>query len=375
MKKLSVANKVLLVLNILSAVAILLSYLAARYSPSDYWALAFFGLGYPVLLLVNLLFCIYWGMLLRPQFFISFVCIVIGFRTFDNFYHVRLFSNKKTEKELAESPDSAYKIMSYNARLFDLYNWTENTKTRDRIFDMLTEEAPAIVCFQEFYYEDSTGFITLDTLQMLTKTLNYHVEVTKTVKKKNHFGIATFTRFPIINRGKLAFGKTADNMCIYTDMVIGFDTVRVYNMHLQSIRLHRQDYRVLDSFLKENAEDTINEVQGAQTIVGRMRKAWARRAWQAEVIAMHIQNCPYKVLLCGDFNDPPTSYTYTTISKGLFDAFKINSSGLGQTYIGRFPSFRIDYILHSKDVKTADFDIITRELSDHYPITCMFKVR
>lgn len=357
-------------LNIAAASALLLSYLAARYSPADYWMLAFFGLGYPVILLVNTLFVIYWAITLRVQVLISLIAIVLGARTFDNFYHIQFFSNKRTMAELAEQPDSVYKIMSYNVRLFDLYNWNNNTKTRDRIFNLLAEESPDIVCFQEFYYEDHKDFNSLDTMQSFMKAKNIHVEITTTVQKTNHFGLATFTRFPIINKGKITFDKTS-NRCIYTDMLIGADTVRVYNMHLQSIRFGKEDYQFISDISNDKEVD---EFAGAKNLMSRMKRAFVRRAWQAEVISAHIRNCPYKVIACGDFNDPPTSYTYATLTRGLYDAFKISGSGLGRTFIDRFPSFRIDYILHSKDIKSADFETIARELSDHYPITCSFKV-
>ncbi|UPT67771.1 MAG: hypothetical protein M0D57_03640 [Sphingobacteriales bacterium JAD_PAG50586_3] len=196
MKKLSLGNKIMFFLNIAAACALLLAYLAARYSPADYWLLAFFALGYPVILLVNILFVVYWAVTLRPQVLISLIAILIGFRTFDNFYHIQFFSNKRTMAELAEQPDSVYKIMSYNVRLFDLYNWNNNTKTRDQIFSLLDEESPDIVCFQEFYYEDQKDFNSLDTMQSFMKAKNIHVEITTTVQKTNHFGLSYFYALP-----------------------------------------------------------------------------------------------------------------------------------------------------------------------------------
>lgn len=374
MKKLSLAHRILLLLNVAAAWALLLAYLAARYSPADFSLLAFFGLGYPVILLINIVFAIYWGVLLRPQFFLSFVCIAIGFRTFDNFYHIRILSNRKAEAKMAAAPDSVYKVMSYNVRLFDLYNWSNNTQTRNNMFSLLQEESPDIVCFQEFYYEDSNEFNSLDTMVSFMKAKNIHVEVNTTVKKKNHFGIATFTTFPIINKGSIIFSHTSANRCLYTDMLINTDTVRVYNVHLQSIQFRKEDIAFLKNLTEEDGKKDVDELEGASTLMARMKKAYSRRAWQAEVISSHIRNCPYKVVVCGDFNDTPTSYTYNTMTKGLYDAFKVSSSGIGRTYIGRFPSFRIDYILHSKDIQSADFEVVPRELSDHYPVTCSIKV-
>lgn len=373
MQRLRLINRIVFYLNIAAVWALVMAYLASRNSPADYWFFAFFGLGYPVILVFNFLFFTYWLIQLRWQALLSLTAMVIGLRTMDNFYHVPLFTKplKATEAQLAQNPEETYKIMSYNVRLFDLYNWTNNTTTRDQIFKLLADEAPDIICFQEFYYEDDGQFNSLDTMQSFLKAKNIYLESTTTVQKKNHFGIATFSKFPILNTGKIVFGKTADNLVIYTDLAIGKDTVRVYNAHLQSIRLQQEDYRVLKDIMQG---PQIDELGGAKNIMERLKKAFVRRAWQAEVLAAHAENCPYRAIICGDFNDSPTSYTYATLTRNFYDAFKQSSSGLGRTHIGTSAALRIDYILHSPGIKTAGFETIARELSDHYPIVCDFQV-
>ena len=79
--------------------------------------------------------------------------------------------------------------------------------------------------------------------------------------------------------------------------------------------------------------------------------------------------------MCGDFNDTPSSYTYTTISKNLKDAFVETGTGFGRTYVGKFPSYRIDYILYQGELNAYDFQTLPDELSDHYPITAFFELK
>jgi endonuclease/exonuclease/phosphatase family metal-dependent hydrolase len=88
-----------------------------------------------------------------------------------------------------------------------------------------------------------------------------------------------------------------------------------------------------------------------------------------------IEQSPYPVIICGDFNDTPSSYTYHQLSEGLIDAFKESGNGIGHTYGGALPSFRIDYILHDERFKSTRFNTIRSKFSDHYPITTSLKLQ
>jgi len=178
------------------------------------------------------------------------------------------------------------------------------------------------------------------------------------------FGIATFSSYPIINKGVISFNNTL-NACIFTDIKFNEDTIRVYNNHLQSIHLGNRSYAYLDSIRLRYNEEQINELKD---ISNRLRDAFIKRARQAERISVHIHGSPYPVIVCGDFNDTPSSFTYYKIRKNLSDAFVESGSGFGNTYSGRFPSFRIDYILHHKDINSIYFKRIRTDLSDHYPV-------
>lgn len=263
------------------------------------------------------------------------------------------------------------KIMSYNIRLFDLYNWKNNLHERNKIFKLLENENPAILCLQEYYYQNDGKFPTTDTLIKFLSAKNIHASFPVVNKGKYFFGIATLTKFPIINKGKITFEGTS-NMSIYTDILLWGDTVRIYNNHLESVRLGKEDYNFISKF-DFNLDN--KEVKDSKTIIRRLKNAFIKRAKQANVIAKHIAECHFPVIVCGDFNDTPNSYAYKTISNNLIDSYCESGSGIGSTYNGKIPFLRIDYILHSNTFKAYNFNVGKDDLSDHFPVTCLLGIK
>jgi endonuclease/exonuclease/phosphatase family metal-dependent hydrolase len=258
--------------------------------------------------------------------------------------------------------------MSYNAMLFDLYHWSKDTKSRKTILTNIAQENPEILCLQEFYTSEEKGdFNNIDTVKNIITSKNYHVAYTTTMRGKDHWGIATFTKYPIVKKGKFEFNTRTNNSCIYTDVLINQDTVRIYNMHLQSISFSKANYKFINE-VNDDTTDVKNEMEKSKSILRRMKRAFVKRAIQADGIALHIASCRYKVIVCGDFNDTPASYVYHSIRGNLKDAFIESGSGFEQTYAGIFPKFRIDYIFHSKEFKSKQYHHLSETVTDHYPI-------
>ena len=188
-------------------------------------------------------------------------------------------------------------------------------------------------------------------------------------KRGYHFGIATFSTYPIIAQGTMQFPDDLNNLCLWSDIVIGPDTIRVYNAHLASIRFGDQDYRFVKDVQEGSGADSLSTA--GQRILGRLKNAFIRRATETEQITAHMRKSPYPVIWCGDMNDTPMSFSYHQLRElGLYDAFVGSGQGIGHTYIGAFPSFRIDHILHSGRLHAWDFHTLPEDLSDHRPITC-----
>jgi endonuclease/exonuclease/phosphatase family metal-dependent hydrolase len=367
-KNLSKVQKIVLGVNIIFAFSLLFAYLAAYVSPVSFWPFAFFGLAYPVLLLINLIFILYWSLKKSWMLLISAVMVVVGANQIGRLMQITISSGPVDEKN-----NEQVKVLSYNVRLFDLYDWSKNKTTKNKIFKVIDRIDADIVCFQEFFVIDQKGrFETRDTLVQFLRSKNYHERYTHHLKGGQHFGLATFTIYPIVNRGWISFNNDKNNSCIYTDMKIGDDTVRVFNAHLASIRFQREDYQIVGDKKSNKRRHPKKGLE--QKIVPRLKNAFIKRAAQVEELAKHIRKSPYRVILCGDFNDTPISYSYNTIASQLTDAFVKSGNGFGRTYIGSFPSYRIDYIFHSKSLHSYHFETHPEELSDHRPISCTVEI-
>jgi len=358
-------NRLVMFSNHVAVIALLISYLAPRVSPENFWFIAFFGLGYPILVFINILFILYWALQRKKRALYSAIVVFSGWGILHRFVQL-------SGSQHADAKHRILKVMSYNVKVFDLYNWSHNKETRSKIFGLIGDESPGIACFQEFFHRDSSDFCNVDSLKKLNGFDYAQVEYTSHGRLRQHFGIATFSKYPIIGTGKVDFGYKGNNVCIFADVKVGKDTFRVYNMHLQSIAFSKGDYKY--------AEDLQNDVptedlEHSKNILRRLKRAFVKRARQADMIRENIAHSPYPVIVCGDFNDTPSSYTYSTISASLTDSFIESGKGLGKSYVGAFPSFRIDYILHSDKFRSYNFRTIREELSDHFPVVCYLEVQ
>ena len=345
-----------------------LSYLAVFVNPQYFWPIAFLGLLYPLFLLFNIVFVIVWAIKLKPQIFLSIIIIALGWNFMGRYAQ---FDIPFLKKKVVENEAKTFKVLTFNVRLFDRYNWAKDKETSHEIFQFIQKESPDIICFQEFFTRNKGELSEKEILDHLKKTNYHHIKYTLSKSGSSGFGMATFSKFPIAKMGEILFPKTY-NLCIFTDLVIHGDTVRIYNNHLQSIRFHKKNYDFIDSLkIRYNQE----EINGILDITNRLKWAFERRANQAESVAAHMRRSPYPVIICGDFNDSPVSYTYRTMRQNLNDAFVEAGSGFGNTYLGKFPSYRIDYILLDKKFNVFNYRTPKLELSDHYPVLCRMSLK
>ncbi len=365
-RKLSLFNRIALWLNYVAIIFLFLSVIAKYISPRVFWPLAFFGLGFPLFYAVNLFFLLYWLVQLKKQLIFSLIALVFSTQTLSLFV--------AWNKEEKTNQGKTLKITSFNCMLFDLYNWKNNKQSRSRIFEEMAETNSDIYCFQEYYTSEEPGdFNNNDTLPDVLNTSYLHYDYTTTLREYDHWGIATFSKYPIINKGKIVFKTRNNNICIYSDIVKNNDTFRVYNIHLQSISFSKADNQYLEEI--KQGVDSENDVEKSKSILRRLKRAFIKRAQQTEAIKEHIKNCPYPFIICGDFNDTPSSYTYKQLSTGICDAFLEKGNGFGKTYAGEWPKFRIDYILYSNPFSCVKFIRHPDTFTDHHPITANLILR
>ncbi len=372
-KKKSFFTRILLFLNQLAVLALLLVYLGAYVNPEIFWPLAFPGLIYPVLLIVNMLFILYWILRLRLYFLISLITIALGWG------HVRSFVQFNNTSEALPEKGTNISIASYNVRVFDLYNygpkWELNFTQRNNIFRFFQEKDFDIICLQEFVHDKGGAFKTLDTLPSILRASHAHAGFSRSSKDINYFGLATFSAYPIINKGTIEFPTQMGNLCIFSDIVIHKDTIRVYNVHFESIGLSAEDYGFVESITNTgHLSDRDYVKKGSLRILNRIRNSFINRTEQVKLVAAHIEQSPHPVVLAGDFNDTPASWAYSNMTKHLRDAFR-SGRGSGQTYSGAVPGFRIDYIMHSPHFSPFNFTTGEQKYSDHYPIWVWLNIK
>jgi endonuclease/exonuclease/phosphatase family metal-dependent hydrolase len=281
---------------------------------------------------------------------LSLAVILLGFGFLTRYVQ---FKGKTTDKE-------GVKILSFNVQHFQGNEKTNPVNSSAEVVDFLEEQNTDIICLQEVRLNRNNIFNLRRTVDKL-KNINHY----QYARSSTSYGLVTMTRYPIVFMDEIRFEDTR-NMAIYTDVIIKTDTVRIFNVHLQSYLIDPKSYSVMDSLDLRN-EKAITELR---EITGKIKTASEMRAEQVRKIREYIDKSPYKIVVCGDFNDTPYSYSYQKIKGRLKDAFVESGRGVGHTYTGKIPSFRIDYILHSKDFDSFNFKTIGFRVSDHLPISC-----
>ena len=338
MKNLNFIDKLLYFVNSILATLLLFSFLLQFIKPSLFPYLSFMSLSVPILLIINLFFFVYWLIKLKKQFILSLFVLLIGYNQVLSFF-------KLSDNIERVSPDTI-SVMSYNVRLFNLYNWIDSDVENDMI-SFIDSQEPDVINMQE--YRSSEKF-SLD---------NYQYQHSSLSDGKTSYGLAIFSKLQIVNQGIIK----SDNMstiAIFIDVKKYSDTLRFYNIHLQSFKLE-SELEILD---EQNSDKILNIFDNTFKIQEN----------QSNIISKHIENSPYKVVVSGDFNNTAYSYVYKLLKGDLVDSFDSAGSGFGSTYNFKYFPMRIDFILMDKTFRINDFKTFSQNLSDHFPIISTFNL-
>lgn len=355
MKFLKILSKIfnfaVLPLTIVNGIFMLLGILCPFISPEKFVYLQFFGLAFPLFFLINVLFLFYWWMQLKITLLLP-LCLFV-FNLFFISKYVQISMNRTAPKE-------HIKISSLNCQSFGI----NGRNFFDTAINQFKIEAADILCLQEFYVNQG-----LDShLETIKKRCGFSDYIFVPLKTQGKYGMVVFSKFQIFNQSRINFSDKTGNMAIYVDLLVNSDTVRVFNVHLQSNRFKKSDYQYVET-LHGEINPSIDKSLG---IINRMKLAYVKRARQADSVSVYVKKSPYPVLMAGDINDVPASYAYNKVAASLIDAFRERGNGLETTYIGKFPSFRIDYIFGSKNMFIYSYNSHQKIPSDHKMISAVF---
>lgn len=341
MKNLSWFNRGMFSLNIVLIIVTFVAYVLPFLAPKIFPILSVLTLFMPLFFLLNGLFFVYWAIQFKKRMFLSGLVLLMGITFINKFY-------KFSSKEYPED-DKDFVVMSYNVRLFNLFKWLDKEDVPGVILGFINEKNPDILCIQEF---SSSADIDLKI---------YRHKYILMEGNKIKTGQAIFSKFPIISQGNIVFPNSNNNV-IYADIKKGKDIIRVYNMHLQSIKITPDVNEISENI------DVINKDK-SQMLLIRISKAFKQQQQQAEIFKEHKKKCEYPVIICGDMNNSAFSYVYRNIKGTLKDSFEEAGSGFGETYKFKYYPTRIDYIFADEKMSVKKFESFSNfENSDHYPI-------
>ena len=346
------------------AMLFLLGCYASYFNVTTYWYFGLLTLASLYFFLLLIIFIVFW-LFAKPKFIlISVITIAVAWKPLGQIIQIK----QSEDFKIAKLPNSI-RVMSWNIEHFDILEHKTHPERKQEMLDLINKYAPDVACFQEMVGGDfdSTAINYVPTIakELNLKYYYYSYDKRDDFDGKHHYGIITFSRFPIIQKftyGPLELNYNSIFQSI--DVAKNDDTFRVFNIHLQSLKFSDVSRQYIeDPTLKGRAD-----IEKSKNIVSKFKTGFAKRKLQSERVKKSMNESPYKVIVCGDFNDVPNSYAYNTIGKGLKNAYAEKGSGIGRTFASISPTLRIDNIFVDKKLKVEQFVRVKKKLSDHFPI-------
>jgi endonuclease/exonuclease/phosphatase family metal-dependent hydrolase len=327
-------KRIIFLFNVLAALVMVVAFVLPYLPPSKFPLISVLSLGVPLLILVNIIFALFWLILLNKRFLLSFSVLFISFFYFNVFYEI------SSEGDPSEYGNTL-SILSYNVRLFNAFEKKDSSDVLGIFSEIVTKSDPDIIFIQEYYRDNKMDFSS------------YPYQYKNYKSKRAKLGQAIFSKYPLVNTGAFDF-EDSSNDALYADVIIGKDTIRLYNVHLQSFGIIPEV-----QFLQESDKEKL---------LRRISANFKKQEAQIHTVLEHKAKTNHTVILCGDFNNTPFSYTYRKFKDEMQDGFRERGNGLGTTFwFDRFP-LRIDYIFASQEFDFLTFETFKETFSDHQAI-------
>lgn len=244
------------IVTIIALIGLFGSYTAPYINPNVFYFSSLLGYTYHYLLIVNIILLLYWVARWKKIAILSILIIAAGYPLITTYYGL----NPQTV------PDAPHdlSIMTYNIQMLGIGEKDAPAK----IVDYINNSGNDIVCMQEFPQREAS-------FKKFPVYPYYH----------RNRDVALVSRYPIINKGVINFDKGHSAACVYGDITIGKDTIRVYSIHLESYRLGKNEQQIYKELTSGNTQ---NATQGVKTISSRLVTANRNRAKQAQIIKDHM---------------------------------------------------------------------------------------
>ena len=346
--------------NIATIVLMICAGYSDRLDPESHPMLSCMGLALPVFLVVNLLFLFFWLTFQWKKVWIPIVGYLLAYGAISTYLPMNIRQ---------DVPEGAIKLISYNVCQYGgNYKYEEGF---DTVYKYLKRQQADIVCLQED--ADSWRRYVMHRFQ---KIYPYNDTTIFRNDAEGMNGIGIHTRFPILRKERIPYKSLANGSVAYFLKLDNGDTLLVINNHFEGTHLSKEDRDNYTRMIRGKMErDTVKEE--SMQLIGKLATAAAKRAPEAKAVHQYIEaHRQYPMIVCGDFNDNPISYTRRTVGQGLTDCFVETGRGLGLSYNQKGFYVRIDHILCSEHFDPFNCQIDDKmDASDHNPILCWLKMK
>jgi endonuclease/exonuclease/phosphatase family metal-dependent hydrolase len=375
---------VMVIISIVVSVLVLLTLLAPVVNPHRMWILSLLALGAPLIYATLILLILYWVIRWRWKYIVPMALVaLLGVGKVSRYYRitpVQDHSAQQTAAERQRAERGTFSVMTYNIGNFKPYFGIDKDPVRAvaKGAEVIDSLAPDIICLQEFQSTPACPREMFDTLLTSRKYRGVvSLRLTTHPKQGHGVGNAIYTRYKIVRSGVINNATELDSTaCIaqWADLMIGDDTVRVVNNHLRTtmITQNDQEYLVSGDFIEDGSMEREDKLR---SIADRFQLNSQIRADQADTISRFVAASPYRVIVCGDFNDGAMSYTYRRIGRKMDDTFVEAARGKTNTYRGFFNLLRIDFIFVDRRFEVLSYSSPRLGVSDHYPVVSRLKIR
>jgi endonuclease/exonuclease/phosphatase family metal-dependent hydrolase len=349
-------------LNIFICIIFLLACLSPYVNPQEWSLIGFLSLSVPYVAVLLIFSVIFWLIAKPVVSLIPILTLLIGWKQLSVICAWKPLHTFNSEIKT----DSILRIVTWNVRgMYGLSNsgYTQQ-RNRNEIAALVNNLKPDIVCLQEFNNVTYGGNKDGNNIELFKVACPYYYFSRDYTNKSKSYtsGCIVFSKYPILDSGKIKYpGANAESL-IYVDILKGEDRIRIFTTHLQSFQFSGSDYANMERIRDADAAT----LKASENIFSKMRNVFLQHGLQANMVRNAADKTPYPSVICGDFNDVPNSYTYFRIRGKRQDAFLATSFGVGRSYNALAPTLRIDYILPDDNFKIHQFDMVDEGLSDHH---------
>ncbi len=356
-------KRILILLNTGVGFLFLLACCNAFLHPDTWWFIALLAFFFPLLLLLLLLFLVFWLFASIRYALISGICLIIGWQNIHAF-----FGFSMAKQDFNHKQPGSIRLMTWNVRGWDEFSTKKLGASGHRLpmLKLVGSQNADLLCFQEFYEPADSA---KSNIRYIRRQLEFpYFFFSRDHHNRNNkyeTGVIIFSKYPIVATYQVHFNTDTlqkTESLIAADVNVNGHIIRLFTTHLQSVLFKPKDFRNVE--IIRNAEDSI--LPASRSLAKKLKDALEIRGKQADRVRQQLDACPYPLIICGDFNDVPNSYTYFHIRGNLQDAFIAKCFGVGRSYVHISPTLRIDYIFPSKEFLIFQSERLKSPYSDHH---------